>query len=316
MRVVSDPTARNTFLSKGSFGWSGAFGTHFWVDQKEQLVAILMTQTANNEARGDFENAVMQAIVEPADPQRPALTPVTRSLLRAAARSGPGRRRLACGAVRQSRARERQGRHGRRAVVASGGGRRSATAGSSRSATSPTSAAGGPRRASIDLGGRTVIPGLIDSHLHAIRAALQLRTEVNWIGARVARPRRSAASRAAARSGRRPARWLIVAGGWTEQQFAEKRRPTQAELRPRRPSNPVYVQLGYGWVVMTDDGFTELGITSDADLPPGGGSSASGGKPTGCDQRRQAAIVALFDRLPKPTFDAAGRGHAARSSAS
>jgi CubicO group peptidase (beta-lactamase class C family) len=63
VRVVTDPTARNTFLSKGSFGWSGAFGTHFWVDQKEQLVAVLMTQTANNEARGDFENMVLQSIV-------------------------------------------------------------------------------------------------------------------------------------------------------------------------------------------------------------------------------------------------------------
>ncbi len=36
----------------------------------------------------------------------------------------------------------------------------------------------------IDLGGRTVIPGLIDSHMHAIRAALSFSTEVNWIGAR------------------------------------------------------------------------------------------------------------------------------------
>src|SRR5262245_52234642 len=35
----------------------------------------------------------------------------------------------------------------------------------------------------IDLQGRTVIPGLIDSHLHAIRAALSFSTEVNWIGA-------------------------------------------------------------------------------------------------------------------------------------
>jgi predicted amidohydrolase YtcJ len=35
----------------------------------------------------------------------------------------------------------------------------------------------------IDLGGRTVIPGLIDSHMHAIRAALSFATEVNWIGA-------------------------------------------------------------------------------------------------------------------------------------
>jgi len=34
----------------------------------------------------------------------------------------------------------------------------------------------------IDLKGRTVVPGLIDSHMHAIRAALSFSTEVNWIG--------------------------------------------------------------------------------------------------------------------------------------
>jgi len=42
----------------------------------------------------------------------------------------------------------------------------------------------GPQTRVIDLGGRTVIPGLIDSHMHAIRAALSFSTEVNWIGAR------------------------------------------------------------------------------------------------------------------------------------
>ena len=35
----------------------------------------------------------------------------------------------------------------------------------------------------IDLGGRTVIPGMIDSHLHGIRAGQTFGTEVNWIGA-------------------------------------------------------------------------------------------------------------------------------------
>src|SRR6202035_3841515 len=40
----------------------------------------------------------------------------------------------------------------------------------------------GPATRAIDLQGRTVIPGLIDSHLHAIRAALSFSTEVNWIG--------------------------------------------------------------------------------------------------------------------------------------
>jgi len=63
MRVVNDPVSRNTFLSQGSFGWSGAFGTHFWIDPKEKIVGILMVQTPNNEARTDFENAVMYALV-------------------------------------------------------------------------------------------------------------------------------------------------------------------------------------------------------------------------------------------------------------
>ena len=66
VRVVSDPVQRGTALSAGSFGWSGAFGTHFWVDPKEKVVAVLMTQTSNPEVNRDFENAVMQAIVEEA----------------------------------------------------------------------------------------------------------------------------------------------------------------------------------------------------------------------------------------------------------
>ncbi|HET9193337.1 MAG TPA: serine hydrolase domain-containing protein [Vicinamibacterales bacterium] len=67
VRVVSDPAARNTFLSKGSFGWSGAYNTHFFIDPKERIVGIYMTQSAFLESRGqmreDFETAVMQAIV-------------------------------------------------------------------------------------------------------------------------------------------------------------------------------------------------------------------------------------------------------------
>jgi CubicO group peptidase (beta-lactamase class C family) len=63
VRVVNDPVARNSFLSEGSFGWSGAFGTHFWVDRKEKLIAIAMTQTSNQEFLRDFENMVMQAVV-------------------------------------------------------------------------------------------------------------------------------------------------------------------------------------------------------------------------------------------------------------
>ena len=63
VRVVTDPAARNTYLSEGSFGWSGAYGTHFWVDREKDLVAVVMTQTSNREFLSDFENMVMQAVV-------------------------------------------------------------------------------------------------------------------------------------------------------------------------------------------------------------------------------------------------------------
>ena len=65
VRVVNDPVARNSFLSEGSFGWSGAYGTHFWADRKEKLIAVTMTQTSNQEFLRDFENMVMQAVVGP-----------------------------------------------------------------------------------------------------------------------------------------------------------------------------------------------------------------------------------------------------------
>jgi predicted amidohydrolase YtcJ len=155
---------------------------------------------------------------------------------------------------------------------------------------------------SIDLRGRTVIPGLIDSHLHAIRAALSFTTEVNWIGARsledaLGRIRNAARTKPTGS-------WLIVAGGWNELQFAERRAPTQAELEAAAPANPVYVQLGYGWAMLTDDGLAALGIESDQDLPPGGRLERdASGAPTGAVTGVQSAIIALFDRLPRPTYE-------------
>ena len=62
--VVLDNAAANRRVSNGSFSWGGAFGTHFWVDRKEALVGVLMVQEPVNSLRLDFQNAVMQAIVE------------------------------------------------------------------------------------------------------------------------------------------------------------------------------------------------------------------------------------------------------------
>jgi len=64
VRVVRDAVASGARVSDGSFGWSGAYGTHFWVDQKEDLIAVMMIQTPVREMRPEFENAVMQAIIK------------------------------------------------------------------------------------------------------------------------------------------------------------------------------------------------------------------------------------------------------------
>lgn len=64
VEVVMDNVSANRRESNGSFGWDGAFGTHFWVDRKEQLAGLLMVQESNGQLMRDFENAVMQAIVE------------------------------------------------------------------------------------------------------------------------------------------------------------------------------------------------------------------------------------------------------------
>ena len=160
----------------------------------------------------------------------------------------------------------------------------------------------GPQTRVIDLEGRTVIPGLIDSHMHAIRAAQSFATEVNWIGApSLAEAYRRIHEGAGAM---KPGAWLIVAGGWNVEQFKEKRRPTQAELLAAAPNNPVYVQLGYGWVVMTPAALKILNIAGDADLPAGAKLDRdASGNLTGGITGGNNAIVALFDRLPKPTFE-------------
>src|SRR5258705_11652213 len=80
----------------------------------------------------------------------------------------------------------------------------------------------------VDLRGRTVIPGLIDSHIHAIRAALSYSVEGSWIGAsslEEALVRVRDAARAA-----KPGDGLIVAGGWPPEQFRERHGPTPAEI--------------------------------------------------------------------------------------
>lgn len=153
----------------------------------------------------------------------------------------------------------------------------------------------GPATRRIDAGGRLVVPGLIDSHMHAVRAALSYSTEVNWIGAAsipeaMARLKDKAAKAA-------PGSWLIVAGGWTEKQFAEKRKPTLEEVLAAAPDNPVWIQLFYAEVLVTPKAQTVLGL-DPAKLPQG-----ITVQPDGWWASSIVSLSALFDRLPKPSYE-------------
>jgi predicted amidohydrolase YtcJ len=156
----------------------------------------------------------------------------------------------------------------------------------------------------IDLGGRTVIPGLIDSHIHLIRAGFRYAGEVDWTGATgiadAIERLRAAADRA------KPGAWLIVAGGWTPRQFTESRRPTEAEIAAAAPDHPVYIQLFYGSILLNAIGRELLGITSDGNLPPGAKFERNeDGTANGWIAGPGAAIVSLYSRLPKPELQQA-----------
>jgi predicted amidohydrolase YtcJ len=157
----------------------------------------------------------------------------------------------------------------------------------------------GPRTRVINAGGRTIIPGLIDSHIHAVRAGLSYSVEVNWVDARTIpeamRRLREAAERAS------PGAWLVVAGGWTEQQFEERRRPTLQEVVSAAPANPVWVQLFYSDLLLSPKARQALGIADDAVPPKTAPQLDAQGTPTGWLQSEIVGLSALFDRLPKPS---------------
>lgn len=65
VRVVADESYRR--LPVGSFGWSGAFGTHFWVDRKNMITAIYMKNSLYDGGSGavtaaNFESDVTASL--------------------------------------------------------------------------------------------------------------------------------------------------------------------------------------------------------------------------------------------------------------
>lgn len=133
----------------------------------------------------------------------------------------------------------------------------------------------------VDLGGRRVIPGLIDSHIHAMRAGVSWSASLHWEDVRSVDAALETI-RAGARS-TPPGAWIAVIGGWHRRQLAERRVPTPAELTAAAPEHPVYVQETYDVGVLNAAGLAACGWSgADALDPPRGRLERDGdGVPTG-----------------------------------
>ncbi len=153
----------------------------------------------------------------------------------------------------------------------------------------------------IDLGGRTVIPGLNDSHIHLIRGGLNYNLELRWEGvpslADALRMLKSQADRTP------HPQWVRVVGGWNEFQFAEKRMPTIEEINCAAPDTPVFVLHLYDRALLNRAALRAVGYDKDTPNPPGGEIVRdAAGHPTGMLIARPNAMI-LYATLAKgPTL--------------
>ncbi|SDI04721.1 hypothetical protein SAMN05216466_116107 [Paraburkholderia phenazinium] len=156
----------------------------------------------------------------------------------------------------------------------------------------------------IDLKGRTVIPGLNDSHLHVIRGGLNFNMELRWDGVPSLHEALEMLRRQVART---PApQWVRVIGGWNEFQFAEKRGPTLEEINAIAPDTPVFILHLYESALLNGAALRAVGYTQDTPNPPGGEIQRDRrGNPTGMLIARPNAglLYATLAKGPKLPFD-------------
>jgi predicted amidohydrolase YtcJ len=155
----------------------------------------------------------------------------------------------------------------------------------------------GPNTLDIDLRGRTVIPGLNDSHLHLIRGGLNYNLELRWDGV----PSLADALRMLKlQAERTPApQWVRVVGSWSEFQFAERRMPTLEEVNDVAPETPVFILHLYCRALLNRAALRACGYTRDTPNPPGGEIQRDkNGDPTGLLIARPNANI-LYATLAK-----------------
>ena len=173
-------------------------------------------------------------------------------------------------------------------------------------ATAEITRLAGPNTRRIDLRGRTVVPGLIDNHIHLLRAATTWTREVRFDGV-YSRKQAMDLVRAAAKAAA-PGEWIYNIGGWTHDQFSDDPKPfTREELDQVAPNNPVALQESYRQVFLNSQGLQKLGIEPHQPDPKGfvKGSIVrdSAGNPTGIVQGDIPGTRAVASRMPRVPAD-------------
>jgi predicted amidohydrolase YtcJ len=162
----------------------------------------------------------------------------------------------------------------------------------------------GPATRVINLQGRSVLPGLIDNHTHVIRGGLSFNMELRWDGVKTLADAMNMLKRQVAIT---PApQWVRVVGGFTDQQFAEKRLPTIAELNAVAPDMPVFILHLYDRALLNGAALRAVGYNRDTPEPPGGEILRdSSGNPTGLLLAKPNASIlyATLGKGPKLPFD-------------
>lgn len=145
----------------------------------------------------------------------------------------------------------------------------------------------------IDLGGKTVVPGLIDAHCHPMETVMMKET---WVDCRYPETAsvKQALEHIAAWAKKTPkGEWIFAACvSASENKFAEKRLPTRAELDKAAPDNPVLVANGTHMGIANSAALKKLGITKGVVKLPHGGSAIldKDGEPNGVLTDAQADV--------------------------
>ncbi len=159
----------------------------------------------------------------------------------------------------------------------------------------------GPGTRKIDLKGKSVIPGLIDNHMHLMRAAETWSNELRWDGVY---SRKQAIDMLRARAKQvGPGQWVFNIGGWTHQQFTDDPRPfSREELDRIAPDNPVALQESYYQVFLNSRGMQAFGIAANepdpAGLVKGSVMRDASGNPTGIIKGDIAATRPIAAKMP------------------